>query len=76
MACNKEITDDYATADAKPYHIEHLTCDVCKQSLVGKNYLRKDNAYYCEEDYYSFYAKMCYGCKQLIKYTGYQKGLR
>ena len=66
-SCNDEIQDEYAMADTKPYHINHLVCDACKQTLVGKNYIKKDGIFYCEEDYYAFYAKICSKCKQIIK---------
>jgi len=65
--CEQEINDDYIVAETKNYHIDHLLCEVCKQSLLGKTYIKKDRIYYCEDDFYASFAKMCCKCKELIK---------
>ena len=66
--CKELITEDYIHCDGISFHREHFTCNFCDLELGGKHYYKKENKYYCENDYFNVYGHICNYCAYPIKY--------
>lgn len=41
---------------------EHFNCHYCKDSLLGKKYIMKEDTQYCTKCYENLFANCCEGC--------------
>jgi hypothetical protein len=53
--------------NSKPHHPECFTCCECNKSLVGVQFVEKEEQLYCADDYYNVFAPRCYNCHGMIK---------
>lgn len=45
---------------------QHFDCHYCKDSLLGKKYIMKEDTQYCTKCYENLFANCCQGCNSPI----------
>ncbi len=67
VSCEEMVIGKVLNVNSKPHHPECFTCCECNKSLVGIQFVEKDEQLYCADDYYNVFAPRCYNCHGMIK---------
>lgn len=67
VACGEMVIGKVLNVNAKPHHPECFTCCECNKSLVGVQFVEKEEQLYCADDYYNVFAPRCFNCQGMIK---------
>eukprot|EP00053_Salpingoeca_punica_P013736 m.124405 g.124405 ORF g.124405 m.124405 type:complete len:667 (+) comp16289_c0_seq1:83-2083(+) len=64
VKCNKAV-ERPVVVNAKTYHSECLTCEVCKK-IITRSVYEMDSKFYCTEHYQERYGKRCAKCNESL----------
>lgn len=67
FGCKQGIVDKFLVAKEKTFCIGCFNCKVCSDSLAGKPFIEKEEAFYCEDCYYRTFNPPCGACNDVIK---------
>lgn len=65
--CNRPVTTAFVVAKGKTFHADCFSCGDCGTMLGGKQFIPRDNQFYCENCYYKNFNPACGKCKETIK---------